>query len=94
MVSAWVSRVEPDAKLVNALSQATASDRPQLYADEGYWYDALANLATLLQANPTSASLKQDWAELLSSVGLTQVANLPLVPQLTLTSRVGMTEQP
>lgn len=56
-----------------------------LYAENGWWYDTVATLAELRQANPNDAELKADWKSLLQSVGgLDQsIAQSPLVGSLT-----------
>ena len=47
---------------------------PKSYAQKGLWYNALAALAHLLQANPGNADLLTQRAVLLEQVGLTEAA--------------------
>ena len=41
-----------------------------IYAQEGYWYDAITELNTLIKKNPNNKIFKQQHAQLLSQVGL------------------------
>jgi hypothetical protein len=75
----WIQHTLPNANLVNALKRATASEQVALYAQSSYWYDSVAMLAALRQANPKDAKLNADWLRLLKAVGLTQVADQPLL---------------
>jgi hypothetical protein len=43
------------------------------------WYDALTRLANLYIASPQDAALKNDWARLLKSAGLEELAQERLV---------------
>jgi hypothetical protein len=76
-VSGWVKRVE-----TNGLSDALVATMPggQTELDgNGLWYDALANLAALRQAQPQNTTLVNQWQALLQSVGLPQIADRPLL---------------
>ncbi len=78
-VEGWVQRVTPSAALAAQLKQTPLRQRANLYAENGIWFDALAAFAELRLANPNDATLITDWNELLSSVGLNQIANQPLI---------------
>ncbi len=43
------------------------------------WYDTSANLAESLRASPQDARLRNDWANLLKSIGLEELAQEPFV---------------
>ena len=43
------------------------------------WYDALANLAQSLRASPQDARLRNDWLNLLKSIGSEDLDQEPLV---------------
>jgi hypothetical protein len=77
--SAWISRTPPKPALAKALERAKPHDRPALYSSSSYWYDTLAALSELRQANPQDLNLKADWTQLLKSVGLKEVAEQPLL---------------
>jgi hypothetical protein len=79
MVEGAVQRIELDSTLANQLQQAEPRDRPALYADAGIWTDAVSTLFDLRKANPNDAQLRQDWEDLLKSVGLDTVAQATLI---------------
>ena len=74
-----IKRVQPSSTLVSKLAQAKLSDRPDLYAQEGIWIDALSTLAQLRVANPNDSELKEEWISLLESVGLQEIAKMPVM---------------
>ncbi|MFM7423395.1 MAG: DUF928 domain-containing protein [Elainella sp.] len=78
-VSGWVKRVEYDPGTSQALVAATPAGQTGLYAEAGLWYDALATLADLRRTQPQNPTLINQWQALLQSVGLTQIAELPLL---------------
>ncbi|MBW4464291.1 MAG: DUF928 domain-containing protein [Pegethrix bostrychoides GSE-TBD4-15B] len=77
--SGWVERVEPTAEFSEALAVAAAADLPRLYAQAGFWYDALASLADLRQSQPENPTWMAAWQTLLQTVGLEQLANQPIL---------------
>ncbi|NJR65118.1 MAG: DUF928 domain-containing protein, partial [Leptolyngbyaceae cyanobacterium CRU_2_3] len=72
-VDAWIKRIQPDAELAQALQQGDAHQRADILAAKGVWYDSAAMLTDLRMAQPTDATLAEDWHELLNSVGLEEV---------------------
>jgi hypothetical protein len=78
-VDGWVKRIELNSTLANQLKRAAPRDRPVLYADASIWTDALTALADLRKANPNDSQLRQDWEDLLKSVGLDTVAQATLI---------------
>lgn len=74
-----IERVEPNAALTSALQKAAPKERPSVYAESGLWYNTVASLAKLRQERPNDAELATDWATLLQSVGLDEIAQSPLV---------------
>ncbi len=69
-VKAAIQRIAPAPSLNNQLQIAKPSERAVIYANSGFWYDALTQLAGLRQANPTKALFLQDWNALLADIGL------------------------
>jgi hypothetical protein len=51
---------------------------PNLYAQAGLWYDALAALASLRQSQPQNPAFVTEWRELLGAVNLEALANQPI----------------
>lgn len=79
----WVEYTTPSAALSEKIQQTAASDLPNLYAEQGIWYEALTSLAQLRQASPTDATLTSSWERLLKSVGLGAFATEPFVESLS-----------
>lgn len=74
-----IQRVAESPALTNALKNASPQDRPAIYADEGVWFDAVANLAQLRRQNPNDSALAEDWTALLQAAGLNDMVKAPLV---------------
>jgi hypothetical protein len=65
--------------LASQLERGTQRDRIALYQTAGLWYDAIATLAQLRRSSPGDAALKTTWNNLLTSVGLDTIVNVPLI---------------
>lgn len=78
-VQGWIQRTAPNATLASQLKESTPRQLVALYAKEGIWFDALTTLAELQMANPQDVSLKNDWVSLLESVGLSDIAQAPII---------------
>lgn len=76
----WLRRVEADTELEGQLTTLAAGDRANTYAQEGLWYDALAELAAEYRTNPNDAAIATQWTQLLGSVGLDAFVSAPLLP--------------
>jgi Domain of Unknown Function (DUF928) len=74
-----VERVEPSLDLQRQLQQASLSDRPDVYARNGLWYDTLMALAQMRRSTANNATLTADWKQLLESAGLKEIADKPLI---------------
>ncbi|MCU0570393.1 MAG: DUF928 domain-containing protein [Oculatellaceae cyanobacterium Prado106] len=74
-VDAWVKRIEPSVALANALASGDAHQNAETLATEGVWYDSAALLAMLYQTQPGNDMIASDWNELLTSVGLNDIAS-------------------
>ncbi|WP_445172736.1 DUF928 domain-containing protein [Microcoleus sp.] len=68
-IDGWVQRILHKPSTTNQIDTA---------APEG-WYDAVNNLANRLNASPQDIKLKQEWTDLLKSVGLQNLAQEPLI---------------
>ncbi|MCU0523701.1 MAG: DUF928 domain-containing protein [Elainella sp. Prado103] len=71
----WIRRIEPSAELTAALSRATAAEKPQIYLQQGIWYEGLTSLVQLHQTQPQTPGWNQQWQQLLRSIGLDQIAD-------------------
>ena len=74
VASGYVKKVAPSSELASELAGATKIDQVFAYAKHGIWYDALATISELIDANPLDVSLHNFRATLLEQVGLVQVA--------------------
>lgn len=78
-VEGWVQRVEASPTLARELETVTLPERVPLYAEAGIWQDAIATLAQLRYSYPNNLTLADEWAKLLESEGLDEIAREPLV---------------
>ncbi len=78
-VSGWVRYVPPEADLARQLAAASESDRLQLYAENGYWFDLVAALAKMRTDSPRDEAIAEQWSDLLRSQGLSRVANQRII---------------
>ncbi len=79
-VGASVERREQPSSIASQLTAATSRERAILYAQEGFWDEALTTLAELRRANPNDAGLTADWDALLEAGGLNEIKQKPIVP--------------
>lgn len=77
VVGGWIERAELKESLQQELAQAKGIERVSLYAKQGFWYDAVNTLVEMQQTEPGNLAIARSWAELLKSVGLDAIANLP-----------------
>ncbi|MBD2387103.1 DUF928 domain-containing protein [Cylindrospermum sp. FACHB-282] len=77
-VDAWIQRVTLTPELQMKLKQNKYPEYT-VYIDHNIWYDALTSLGKLVSANPQNNNIKMNWVKLLSSVGLQDIAQKPLV---------------
>jgi hypothetical protein len=76
-VDGWVQRTELDAATMQQLQQTTPQQKAAIYAEKGIWFDTVTTLAELQLADAKTAN-REDWESLLRSVGLDQLATVPL----------------
>jgi hypothetical protein len=76
VASGVIKRVEPADELKDRVRQATPSSLPGVYAEAGYWYDALAALSDQIETHPNDTGLKSIRADLLQQVGLKSASSL------------------
>ncbi|MBF2005544.1 MAG: DUF928 domain-containing protein [Chlorogloeopsis fritschii C42_A2020_084] len=77
----WYFKIycDPQVKSVYVFVEGTVERVPQnAYSADSLWYDVLTNLANRLRANPQNYALKNEWTQLLKSVGLESVSHAPL----------------
>lgn len=72
-VDAWIERVALSPEMASQLP-AKSNREYLVYAKHSLWYDALTDLAARHRNDPNNERLKNDWVELLKSVGLQDLA--------------------
>ncbi|HEV3271665.1 MAG TPA: DUF928 domain-containing protein [Candidatus Methylacidiphilales bacterium] len=65
-----IKRIDPSPELAGKLGQASETDKPALYAENGIWYDALQSISDQIDHAPQDASLRQERAGLLKQIGM------------------------
>jgi len=67
-VKGIVQRTSPSSDLAKQIAQATPQTQLEIYAANGYWYDAIKTLIELRRANLNDPALAADWQDLLHSI--------------------------
>ncbi|MBW4522699.1 MAG: DUF928 domain-containing protein [Scytolyngbya sp. HA4215-MV1] len=75
-ISGLIQRVEFEPGLASQLHKAAPISRPQLYAEAGAWFDALATLSQLRCQKPKDAAISARWSALLESMELEHIPEL------------------
>lgn len=74
-VEGYIATARLNPRLRSRLNKAPYAQRVKLYGANGIWYEALDNAAKLRRRNPQDNS----WEKLLREVGLSNLANQPMV---------------
>ncbi|MCL1468197.1 DUF928 domain-containing protein [Argonema galeatum] len=73
-VQALIRRVAPTEELTRRLRRAQSErDRARIYAQQGFWYDALETISKASNDKPQDRSITEDFYSLLDQVGLNEV---------------------
>lgn len=70
IASGTIQRNDATPALKEKLAKADKKAAAFAYAEEGYWYDAIASISDLIAANPKDAALRLQRAALLEQAGL------------------------
>lgn len=73
----WIRRVPMDANFASGGAKASV-EKVSWLAQAGIWCETISTLASLRQAEPENQTLRANWQELLTSVGLEDLATQPL----------------
>lgn len=75
----WIKREEPSSIVARQLARAeTVLERVYIYAENGYWHDAVKTLLDLRVANPNDQDLVRDWVDIFRFFGLKSLAQEPV----------------
>ena len=78
-VDGWVERIQPSTELATAMQEQDALKRATALGKNGVWYDCVGTLAATYTAEPSNATLRKQWEELLSSVSLKEIVTANLL---------------
>ena len=84
VVSGWLKRIEIEPNIRQQLQAAAPLAQANLYQQQGIWHDALS---AVLQAQKTAHqrdAARAKWTELLTALGLGELAHQPLIGELRL----------
>jgi hypothetical protein len=76
-VDGWIERVKLDSATTNELKTATPENQVVIYAREGIWFEAIAQLAKLQSSAVKDAAIA--WEKLLKYIGWEQLAKQPIL---------------
>lgn len=74
VISGYIKRVQPETELIAQLEGATPEEMAAIYGKSGIWYETVAILAQLREAEPQNRELINAWNSILNSVGLEKFA--------------------
>jgi hypothetical protein len=74
LAAATIERADVPSEVRSKLDRARKEDLPAVYAEAGFWYEALASISELIARTPGDEALRQQRAQLLSQVGLPDVS--------------------
>lgn len=80
VITGEIKRVSPVLEAVPA-EMVSLAEKAVIYGESGLWYDLVSTLALMRAENPDDDQLAQDWAAVLQTVGLSEIADQPLLIQ-------------
>lgn len=84
-INGWIERVQPSetpAIESNTNSSLPPIEQAALYAEQGIWYDTASVLFLERLARPNDDAITTEWQNLLSQVGLEELASKPVAQSL------------
>ncbi len=70
----WIERIDAPPPVAARLDDAGRAEVPVIYAESGYWYEAMSTLSDLIELYPENESIRRARKELLKQVGLEPLA--------------------
>jgi Domain of Unknown Function (DUF928) len=74
IASSWVRRINLPAPLSKEFRSQSSLEQAAFYGAQGLWYDMIAALVHQRQLHPNDAELESNWQEILTTVGLDEIA--------------------
>ena len=84
VVSSWLRRIEIEPKLAQQLQNSAPLAQAHLYQQQGLWHDALSAVVQAQKTAPERGKALAKWTELLTALGLGELAHQPLIEELRL----------
>lgn len=75
-IEGLIQRAAIDPQYETKIKNVALRDRPDVYANDGYWLDALTTLAQLRCTSPNDATVMADWTTLLQAIDLSKIPEL------------------
>lgn len=75
----WIRQKALDRNLQEKLNNASSLEKVAIYREQGIWFDALSVLAENLDSVTENTMMRQQWSEMLGSVGLANLASESLI---------------
>jgi hypothetical protein len=74
LAAATIERADVPSEIRSKLDGTRKEDLAAVYAEAGFWYEALASISERIERTPGDEALRQQRAQLLSQVGLPDVS--------------------
>jgi hypothetical protein len=74
VTSGKIKYVKGSALLLSRVKTSSDDSQPNIFAQKGYWYDAIASIITQTEQHPNDQSIRKKLASLIEQVGLQQIA--------------------
>ncbi|MBT9316241.1 DUF928 domain-containing protein [Leptothoe spongobia] len=78
-VHGWIARTNISGNLEARLENASTLEKASAYADNGIWQETLTTLGELYRAEPQNNIAKFNWQNLLATIDLQDIAEVPLL---------------
>ena len=79
MIQGQIRRVAITTSISDRLQNASLLEAAAIYGEAGIWYETVATLAQLKTAQPSDQNLASNWSDLLTSVGLENISQVPTI---------------
>ena len=84
VVSGWLRRIEIESNIRQQLQANAPLEQANFYQQQGLWHDALSAVVQAQKTAPERGEALAKWTELLSALGLGELAHQPLIEELRL----------
>ena len=84
VVSGWLRRIEIEPNISQQLPAANPLEQANLYQQQGIWHDALSAVVQGQKMANHRREAQAKWTELLTALGLRELATQPLIEELRL----------